>query len=121
MKPSNPLPGHVSRVLDHAGADLDPALGRRLRQARERALARFDASSPGAVTQRERLGLWGQRHVLSLRRGGLALGFALLTGAGMMLAEDLLLEEEAVDAAVLAQDLPFETLLEPHFSRGLHE
>ena len=24
-------------------------------------------------------------------------------------------------AAVLAQDLPFESLLEPHFSRGLHE
>ncbi|WP_203390645.1 DUF3619 family protein [Chromobacterium haemolyticum] len=121
MKPSNPLPGHVSRVLDHASADLDPALERRLRQARQRALVRFEASSPGAVTQRERLGLWGQRHVLALRRGGLALGFALLTGAGMMLAEDLLLEEEAVDAAVLAQDLPFEALLEPHFSRGLHE
>ncbi|MCP1289587.1 DUF3619 family protein [Chromobacterium sp. S0633] len=121
MKPSNPLPGHVSRVLDHASDDLDPALERKLRQARERALSRFDTHSPGAAPPRERLGLWAQRHVLSLRRGGLALGFALLTGAGMMLAEDLLLEEEAVDAALLAQDLPFEALLEPHFSRGLHE
>ncbi|KMN82844.1 hypothetical protein HNO92_001058 [Chromobacterium alkanivorans] len=121
MKPSNPLPGHVARVLDHAAADLDAEQKRKLTQARERALARFDAQAAEAESPRERLGLWAQRHVLSLRRGGLALGFALLTGAGMMLAEDLLLEEEAVDAALLAQDLPFEALLEPHFSRGLHE
>ncbi|KMN38002.1 hypothetical protein VI26_01595 [Chromobacterium sp. LK1] len=108
-------------MLDHAGADLDPAVEHKLRQARARALARFDAQAAQAESSRERLGLWAQRHVLLLRRGSLALGFALLTGAGMMLAEDLLLEEEAVDAAVLAQDLPFESLLEPHFSRGLHE
>lgn len=38
-----------------------------------------------------------------------------------MLAEGLIAETDAVDASVLSQDLPLDSLLEPHFSRGLHE
>ena len=115
------LPSHITRILDTPTAEPTHAQMERLKVARARAMQRFDQRAAEHISLQERLALWAQRHTLLLKRSGAALGFAVVTGAGLMLLDGLLVESEAVDAAVLSQDLPLNSLLEPNFSRGLHE
>ncbi|OWY38243.1 hypothetical protein CEK28_13305 [Xenophilus sp. AP218F] len=115
------LPAHIARILDNPAAAPTPEQQARLRQGRLRALEHFDRKAAERIGAQEKLGLWAQRHTRLLRRGTAALSFAVITGAGLMVVGELLAEEEAVDTAVLSQDLPLESLLEPHFSRGMHD
>lgn len=111
----------VTTILDQPGNQLSAAQQQRLRQARELALARFDERADEAPRLRERLSLWLQRHTQGLRRSVLALSFAMMAGTGLWVMEGLLVEEEAVDAAILAHELPLEMLMDPHFSGSLHD
>ncbi|UTH76284.1 DUF3619 family protein [Chromobacterium sp. IIBBL 290-4] len=115
------LPSHITRILDTRNTDPTPTQQAKLRQARMAAMERFDERVQQPMRLKEKVSLWVQRHTLLLRRGGAALGFALATGAGMLLLEGFLLETDVVDAAVLSQDIPLNALLEPHFSRGMHD
>jgi hypothetical protein len=119
--PGDHLPNHITRILDNPSSDPTPQQLARLRAARQRAMQQYDMRAAEPVSLHERLALWAQRHLVMLRRGGAAIGFAAIAAAGLMLAEGLLAEAESVDATVLSQDLPLNSLLEPHFSRGLHE
>lgn len=131
MKPSQDSATHagandklkhsVTTILDQPGNQLSATQQQRLRQARELALARFDLRASEAPRLREQLSLWLQRHTQGLRRSLLALSFAMMAGTGLWLMEGLLVEEEAVDAAILAHELPLEMLMEPHFSGSLHD
>jgi hypothetical protein len=127
MKPSNhPLGGEekltrsVNHILNHPAQDVDPDQ-HRLQQAREQALARFDQRIAQPPSLGERLALWVLRHTQALRRSALALGFAMVASTGVWLAEGLLMEEEAVDAAILSHELPLEALMDPHFTGNLHD
>ncbi|MGY8625420.1 DUF3619 family protein [Chromobacterium violaceum] len=115
------LPVHIARILDNPHSDPSARQMARLKQARAAALRRFEQRAAEDCGLQEKILLWAQRHTLLLKRGSAALGFAVITGAGLMLAEGLIAETDAVDATVLSQDLPLDSLLEPHFSRGLHE
>ncbi|OHX12463.1 DUF3619 family protein [Chromobacterium sphagni] len=115
------LPARITRILDTPTAEPTHEQLERLKLARVRAMQRFDQRAAENISLQERLALWAQRHTVLIKRGGAALGFAVVTGAGLMLLDGLLVESEAVDAAVLSQDLPLNSLLEPNFSRGLHE
>ncbi|WP_158253600.1 DUF3619 family protein [Chromobacterium alticapitis] len=119
--PGDHLPNHITRILDNTSSDPTPQQLARLRAARQNALRQYDQRAAQRMGLHEKLAIWAQRHLVMLRRSGAALGFAAIAAAGMMLAEGLLVETESVDAAVLSQDLPLDSLLEPHFSRGLHE
>ncbi|QEL56921.1 DUF3619 family protein [Chromobacterium paludis] len=119
--PGDHLPNHITRILDNPSADPTPQQLSRLRAARQSALAQYAVRAAQPASLHEKLSLWAQRHLVTLRRSGAALGFAAIAAACTMLAEGLLVETESVDATVLSQDLPLDSLLEPHFSRGLHE
>ncbi|WP_159874628.1 DUF3619 family protein [Aquitalea denitrificans] len=128
MKPSNKalatedkLSRTVTTILDKAGQEPDPAVLQRLQQAREQALGRFDERIRQPAGHGERLALWLLRHTQALRRSMLALSFAMVAGTGVWLAEGLLVEEEAVDAAILSHELPLEVLMDPHFSGSMHD
>ncbi|MGC0153687.1 DUF3619 family protein [Chromobacterium vaccinii] len=115
------LPTHIARILDNPHSHPTPSQAARLQAARRRAMERFEMRAAEPIGLHEKLALWAQRHIVLLKRGSAALGFAALTAVGLMLAEGLLAESESIDAAVLSQDLPLDSLLEPHFSRSLHE
>ena len=115
------LPVHIARILDNPHSDPTPGQLARLRDARSAAMRRFEQRAAEDCSLQEKILIWAQRHTLLLKRGSAALGFAVITGAGLMLVEGLMAETDAVDATVLSQDLPLDSLLEPHFSRGLHE
>ncbi|WP_062790074.1 DUF3619 family protein [Aquitalea pelogenes] len=128
MKPSNhPLGGEekltrsVNRILNHPAQDVDPKIRQGLQQAREQAMARFDQRIAQPASLGEQLGLWVLRHTQALRRSALALGFAMVASTGVWLAEGLLMEEEAVDAAILSHELPLEAFMDPHFTGNLHD
>ncbi|WP_374554222.1 DUF3619 family protein [Aquitalea pelogenes] len=128
MKPSNhPLGGEekltrsVKRILNHPAQDVDPKIRQGLQQAREQAMARFDQRIAQPPSPGEQLGLWVLRHTQALRRSALALGFAMVASTGVWLAEGLLMEEEAVDAAILSHELPLEAFMDPHFTGNLHD
>lgn len=128
MKPSNhPLGGEekltrsVNRILNHPAQDVDPKIRQGLQQAREQAMARFEQRIAQPPSLDEQLGLWVLRHTQALRRSALALGFAMVASTGVWLAEGLLMEEEAVDAAILSHELPLEAFMDPHFTGNLHD
>lgn len=126
MKPSNKQAGSdkltraVGAILDQPGQEASPAQLQRLQQARERALARFDERISQPPSSSAQLALWLLRHARGLRRSMLALSFAMVAGTGVWLAEGLLVEEEAIDAAILSHELPLEVLMNPHFSGSVH-
>ncbi|BBF87319.1 hypothetical protein DLM_3735 [Aquitalea magnusonii] len=111
----------VTTVLDQPGQEPTPAVLLGLQQAREQALSRFDERIRQPVGHGERLALWVLRHTQAVRRSMLALSFAMVAGTGVWLAEGLLVEEEAVDAAILSHELPLEVLMDPHFSGNMHD
>ena len=128
MKPSNqPLGGEekltrsANSSLNQPEQETDLMISQGLQQARERALARFDLRIAQPPSMGERLGLWVLRHTQALRRSALALGFAMVASTGVWLVEGLLMEEEAVDTAILSHELPLEAFMDPHFTGNLHD
>ncbi|MEO9385775.1 DUF3619 family protein [Chromobacterium phragmitis] len=115
------FPVHIARILNNPHSEPSPRQMARLKTARAEAMRRFEQRAAENVSLQEKIWTWAQRHTLLLKRGSAALGFAVITGAGLMLVEGLMAESDAVDATVLSQDMPLDSLLEPHFSRVLHE
>lgn len=113
----------LCRVLDRGAQTLDPAVGERPRAARERALAPRAATAEnveilGAGGAALRLGGNGDRHPLR----SLLAALALLLGVGLAYywnAFEQAGENEEIDSALLADDLPPKAYLDPGFQAWL--
>jgi|GEM_PF-4574980 len=120
-KPASHRAGMTEHEIAAQNAVLGSAELLALQAAREQALQRFDQRITQPAPYTARLSLWWLRHTRVLRRSMLALSFAMIAGAGVWLVEGLLVEEEAVDAAILSHELPLDALMEPHFSGAIHD
>jgi hypothetical protein len=128
MKPSNKAlatEDKLSRTVNHHPRIIQvrtwtPIL-HRLQQARERALGRFDQriTQPPSLANDWRCGCCvTPRHCAAAHWRSV---LPWWPGTGVWLAEGLLMEEEAVDAAILSHELPLEVLMDPHFSGSMHD
>ncbi len=114
----------ICRVLDRGAAQLDPGVAERLRAARERALQRQPVLVSGAILVgaggTALLGDDEQKHPL---RTALAI-LALLLGVGLSYywnGFSQASQNEAIDSALLADDLPPNAYLDRGFQAWLEK
>lgn len=126
MNPEERFARHLCRVLDHGARDLDPGVTERLRAARERALARqpvvavASVSIVGAGGTVARLGGDDEKHPM---RTLLAI-LALLLGVWVAYywnGFDQASENEEIDSALLADELPPNAYLDRGFQAWLEK
>ena len=113
------------KVAEHLSASaraVDPTITRRLRAARVRAIELHVEAVPRSATARrrfsDRLARWGIRlgFAPALRSAALAAAMLVLFVLGGQWAEQVHVDAvQAVDAALLIDDLPIEAYLDPEF------
>jgi Protein of unknown function (DUF3619) len=123
MNPEEYLARQICRTLDRGTLEIDPVINERLRAARERALARRIVAAGnveilGAGGAALRLGGNDERHPV---RSLFAI-LALLLGVSLAYywnAFEQAGENEEIDSALLADDLPPKAYLDPGFQAWL--
>ena len=126
MRPEQLLAGQFCRVLDQGTRDLDPVLAERLRAARERALYR---QCPAPVEDSTTVGAGGTAYLG--HRGGdahplrsLLAIMAMLIGVSLAYYWNGFLqasENEEVDSALLADELPPAAYLDKGFQAWIEK
>jgi hypothetical protein len=116
---------HICRVLDQGVRDIDPGIAERLRAARERALVRQpiaveSISMVGAGGTVARLGGDEERHPLRTLFAILALLLGVCV-AYYWNGFDQAIENEEIDSALLADDLPPNAYLDRGFQAWLEK
>ncbi len=114
--------GKIRALLDEGLKNLDPAVGARLEQARERALARHRTTEPAvdlAGAGRGRgLGLPGHSP-WRLWRSASVVAVALAVAVVFWSQRESPLDPGELDAALLSGDLPVRAYLHPQFPSWL--
>jgi hypothetical protein len=125
MSPEEQFSRHLCRVLEQGTRDFDTTVSERLRAARERALARHSiALEPvtilGAGSTALRLGSGDEKHPFRMFFAILALLLGVCT-AYYWNGFDQASENEEIDSALLADDLPPNAYLDQGFQAWLEK